>query len=203
MRARNWLVLGILAFPALVSAQTVKEADLIGGWRAEVEHADSVGKELGTHSWLVLWPDGLWWYGGALMWHQHGGARWRAVGDTLWLANDYLPYFHGMIDTRILAIQQKGYGLSVMDKDVIRDTGGPFDVPDSVYWSKDYRDATRECVGSMGTDQCGTWVYKVSKKDQQLYLVRLDSLSTATGSVATKAVLTRDTLLNCEWISGC
>ena len=84
-------MLGMLAFPALATAQTVKTADVVGAWQAELEHADSVGKSRG---WLVLWPDGLWWYGGNLMQDAHGGARWRLVGDTLWLANDYGPYFH-------------------------------------------------------------------------------------------------------------
>ena len=78
MRSRTWLVLSMLAFPALASAQTVKEADLIGGWRAEVELADSAGT---SPAWLVLWPDGLWWYGGALMWHHQGvrGGGWLAA----------------------------------------------------------------------------------------------------------------------------
>jgi hypothetical protein len=76
------------------------------------------------------------------MWHGHGGARWRLVGDILWLANDYIPYFHPMIDKQIIAIQRKGYGLSVMDTAVINNRK-PFPVPDSVYWSRDFRESRR------------------------------------------------------------
>lgn len=200
MRSRSWLVLGILTFPAAAYAQTVTEADVIGAWRAEVEHADSEGRALGAEAWLVLWPDSLWWYGGALMRHGHGGARWRLVGDTLWLGNDYKPYFHGMITGRILNTNQKGYGLAVMDTAIIKATRPtPFEVPDSIYWSKDFRDSADECSGDY---PCGTWVYQVTKRGQQLHLVRLDSLSRSTASVAGKAILTRDTLLHCEWISG-
>jgi hypothetical protein len=201
MRLRGWLLSSLLlALPVPAVAQTVKESDLIGGWRAELQHADSTGTSIG---WLVLWPDHLWWYGGALMWHHHGGARWRLVGDTLWLANDYIPYFHPMIDPRIVAIQKKVYGLSVMDMDVIKDRG-PFPVPDSIYWSKTFRDTTSTCAqGTPDAGGCGTWVYKVVIKDQKVTLVRLDELSRATETVATKAVLTRDTLSNCQWISGC
>jgi hypothetical protein len=190
----------MLAFPTLAVAQTVKEADLVGGWQAELKH---VGSDTTSRGWLVLWPDHLWWYGGPLMGHGHGGARWRLVGDTLWLGNDYVPYFHSMIDRRIVAIQDKGYGLGVMDMDVISKRP-PYLVPDSVYWSKNFRDTTSACAqGNPGKGGCGTWVYKVSKKGQQFYLVRIDKLSRATQTVATKAVLKRDTLLNCEWISGC
>ena len=176
MRSRGWLILGMLAFPTLAAAQTVTKADVVGGWRAEFEH-DSLGKAmgLGTNGWLVLWPDGLWAYGGSLMNHYHGGARWRLVGDTLWLGNDYTPYFHPMIGPRMRMIQVKGYGLAVMDTDVISKRP-PWLVPDSVYWSKAFRDTTTACDGT-ANPQCGTWVYKVSKSDQGLYLVRLDELS--------------------------
>lgn len=202
--ARRWSsswvpLMGMLAFPALVSAQTLKEADLVGGWRAELEHADSFGKSTG---WLVLWPDGLWAYGGPLMWHKHGGARWQLVGDTLWLANDYEFYYHKMIAPRMRALQEKGNVLGVMDMDVIRNRVS-FPVTDSIYWSKTFRDTTSECAqGTPGLGGCGTWVYKVSKKGQQFALVRLDSLSRATESVATKVVLKRDSLVNCNWL-GC
>jgi len=190
----------MLTFPSLAAAQTVKEVDLVGAWRAEVEHGDSVGNALGTHAWLVLWPDSLWWWGGALHYHTHGGARWRLVGDTLWLGNDYEPYFHPMIQPRIEAIQEKGYGLAAMDMKIIGNRE-PYDVPDSIYWSKAFRDSVTACSGQ--GKQCGTWVYKVSKRDQHLYLVRLDSLSRNTRSVATKAVLTRDSLTTCHWLGDC
>jgi hypothetical protein len=200
MRLQGWLLLGMLASPTLVAAQTVKEADLIGGWQAEVELE---GHTAPSRAWLVLWPDGLWWYGGPFMHHNHGGARWRLVGDTLWLGNDYVPYFHTMIDKRIMAIQAKGYGLAAMDMDVINKRPA-FRVPDSVYWSKAFRDTTSVCAqGIPGKGGCGTWVYKVSKKDQQISLVRIESLSREIHVVASKAVLKRDTLLHCQWISGC
>lgn len=206
MRLGKWLtgsrlILGLLVVPARASAQTVKEADLVGGWLAELEHEDSIGRTLGPRGWLVLWPDHLWWYGGAFMVHGHGGARWRLVGDTLWLSNDFEPYFHPMIQPRIEAIQAKGYGLGVMDMGVIRDRE-PFEVPDSVYWSKDFRDFATDCALA-DADVCGTWVYKVTMKGRQISLVRLDSLSRATVSVATKGLLTRDTLVNCTWMMGC
>ena len=199
MRSRGWLMLGMLAFPALASAQTLKEADLVGGWRAELERPDKPGKLIG---WLVLWPDGLWAYGGPLMGHNHGGARWRLVGDTLWLADDYFPYYHPMVDPRVEALRAKGHALGVMDMDVIRNRK-PYPVPDSVYWSPTFRDTTSSCAqGTPGLGGCGTWVYKVSKKDQQLFLVRLDSLSRTTDRVATKAVLKPDSLADCDWL-GC
>jgi hypothetical protein len=203
MRIRSWVLLGILTFPTFAAAQTVKPSDVIGGWKADVEHSDESGKALGNDAWLVLWPDGLWWYGGAFMGHQHGGARWRLVGDTLWLGNDYQPYFHPMIDKRIVAIQRKGYGLAVMDSAVIQHRL-PYPVSDSVYWSRAFRDTTSTCAqGTPGKGGCGTWVYKVSKKGKQLVLTRIDTLSRATESVATHAVLTRDSLERCHWISGC
>jgi hypothetical protein len=192
----------MLVFPGLAVAQTVKKADLVGGWKAELEYAEpesTYPTRGGTsRASLVLWPDGLWWYGGPFMNVKHGGARWRLVGDTLWLGNDYSPYFHPMIAPRILAIQEKGYGLGVMDMDIINQRP-PYPVPDSVYWSKAFRDAG--CLQNPG--RCGTWVYKVSKRGQRLYLVRLDSLSKETESVAIKAVLKRDSLLKCSWLSGC
>jgi hypothetical protein len=193
----------MLTFPTLAVAQTVKRADLVGGWKAEVEHADSLGNSLGPDAWLVLWPDGLWWYGGAWMGHGHGGARWRLTGDTLWLGNDYQPYFHTMIDRRIVALQQKGEGLAVMDSAIIANRP-PYPVPDSIYWSKTFRDTTSTCAGGRpGQGGCGTWVYKVSKQGTQLVLVRLDDLSRATEGVASQAILTRDSLARCHWISGC
>lgn len=183
----------MLALPTLARAQAVKQADLVGAWQAEVELADQKEK---LQAWMVLWPDGLWWYGGDLMWHRHGGARWRLVGDTLWLGNDYAPYFHPMIHTRIDALREKGYSdLGTMDMDIIKQRE-PFDVPDSIYWSQAFRDTTSACAGS---NPCGTWVYKVSVQDQQISLVRLDSLSRATKTVATKAVLKRNALVNCQW----
>src|SRR5689334_12960749 len=156
MQSHGWFILGMLAFPTLAAAQTqtVKEADLVGGWAAQLEFGDSAGESSAAPGWLVLWPDGLWWYGGALMSHGHGGARWRLVGDTLWLANDYFPYFHTMIDKRIVAIQEAGYGLGVMDMDVIMQRP-PYPVPDSVYWSKTFRDSTTACATA---SVCGTWV---------------------------------------------
>lgn len=201
MQPRSWLVLGMLTFPVLAAAQTVTKADVVGGWRAELEHADTgkngLGGMTGAHGWLVLWPDGLWAYGGSLMYHLHGGARWRLVGDTLWLGNDYEPYFHPMIDYRTAGIQSKGYGLAVMDTSVINKRP-PWPVPDSVYWSKAFRDSTTACATAT---ICGTWVYKVSKRDRELYLVRLDRLSRATKGVAVKAVLKRDSLMGCNWTS--
>jgi hypothetical protein len=193
----------MLLCPTLVAAQVVTRPDVIGGWKAEVEHSDESGNALGKDAWLVLWPDGLWWYGGALMFHRHGGARWRLVGDTLWLGNDYEPYFHPMIDKRIVALQDKGYGLSVMDPDIIANRL-PYPVSDSIYWSPAFRDTTSACAqGTPGAGGCGTWVYTVAKKGQQLVLTRLDNLSRATRSVASNAVLTRDSLAHCHWISGC
>jgi hypothetical protein len=193
----------MLLCPTFAVAQTVQRSDLVGGWKAEVEHADSRGNSLDPDVWLVLWPDGLWWYGGALMGDGHGGARWRLVGDTLWLGNDYQPYFHTMIDRRIVALQHKGYGLAVMDSAIITNRP-PYPVPDSIYWSKTFRDTTSTCAaGRPGQGGCGTWVYQVSKKGKQLILVRLDSLSRATAGVAIKAILTRDSLERCHWMSGC
>jgi hypothetical protein len=193
----------MLMCPTLAITQTVKRSDLVGGWKAELGYTNNPGDVLGTEAWLVLWPDGLWWYGGAFMAHYHGGARWRLVGDTLWLGNDYKPYFHPMIDKRIVAIQMKGYGLSVMDKEII-DKRLPYPVSDSIYWSKTFRDTTSGCAGGIpGKGGCGTWVYKVSKKGQQLVIVRLDSLSRETQTVAARAVLTRDSLERCHWMSGC
>jgi hypothetical protein len=191
----------MLVVPALAVAQSVTRADVIGAWQAQVTLAEQPGT---ARAWLVLWPDGLWWYGGPFMWHEHGGARWRLVGDTLWLGNDYAPYFHPMIEKRVVAIQLKGYGLSVMDPDVINQRS-PYPVPDSVYWSPAFRDTTSLCAqGRPGHGGCGTWVYKVSKRGEHLVLVRLNSLSQATSTVATKAVLTRDTLLNCDPLGdGC
>lgn len=203
MRVRSWVIVGMLMIPALAAAQNVKHSDVIGGWKADVEHSDPSGEALGKDAWLALWPDGLWWYGGAFMGHAHGGARWRLVGDTLWLGNDYQPYFHPMIDKRIVALQQEGYGLAVMDSAVFANRL-PYPVPDSIYWSQAFRDTTSTCAqGTPGQGGCGTWVYKVSKQGKQLVLTRLDGLSRATESVATKAVLTRDSLERCHWISGC
>jgi len=195
MRSRDWLVLGMLMFPATATAQMVKEADLVGGWMAELEHSDDPGGNFGTRGWLLLWPDGLWAYGGDLMVHSHGGARWRLVGDTLWLGNDYEPYYHPMIALRI---RSDHLTRAITDTSVINKRP-PYPVPDSVYWSKSFRDSVTSCATKT---ICGTWVYKVSKKGEQLHLVRLDNLSRATGSVATKAVLTRDSLVNCGW-TGC
>ncbi len=198
------MVLGIVVFPALAPAQTpqtIKKADVIGAWQADVELE---GKEGKSRAWLVLWPDGLWWYTGQFMVHAHGGARWRLVGDTLWLSNDYEPYFHPMIDKRIVAIKAKKYGLAVMDTAVIR-SRPPFPMPDSVFWSKAFIDSTSRGCASHAIDSsvCGMWVYKVSVSDRRVHLTRIEGLSRATQTVATKAVLTRDSLVNCNPISGC
>jgi hypothetical protein len=152
--------------------------------------------------WLALWPDHLWWYGGALHWHFHGGAQWRLTGDTLWLANDYNDYFHPMIEKRILALEAKGYGMAVMDSAIIRNRP-PYPVPDSIYLSAAFRDTTSACAqGKPGKGVCGTWVYKVSKQGQNILLTRLDALSRGTETVASSAVLMRDTLVGCEPIAG-
>jgi hypothetical protein len=91
----------------------------------------------------------------------------------------------------------------VMDPGILKQRP-PYPVPDSVYWSPMFRDTTSVCAqGHPGKGGCGTWVYKVSKHGDTLSLVRLDSLSRATSTVATKAVLTRDTLLNCFPLRGC
>ena len=128
-----------------------------------------------------------------------GGARWRLVGDTLWLGNDYVPYFHPMIEERIVAIERKKYGLSVMDTSIINKRPR-YPVSDAVYWSKTFRDTVTACAPEHDNPGgCPTWVYKVSKKDDKLYLERIESLSRATKSVATRAILTRDSLANCEW----
>lgn len=198
--------------PEATTAATspITESDVIGAWSAALRFKvhdvaaggwsapDSVGR-----GWLVLWPDHLWWYGGALHWHFHGGARWRLVGDTLWLANDYDPYFHPMIGPRIMALEAKGYGLAVMDSAIIHNRP-PYPVPDSLYWSAQFRDTTSTCAqGTPGKGGCGTWVYKVSKQGQDLVLTRLDNLSRATATVATWALLKRDTLVGCNPIGGC
>jgi hypothetical protein len=179
----------------------VTEADLIGAWTAELGFAGSDSTKRG---WMVLWPDHLWWYGGPLMWHLHGGARWRLTGDTLWLANDYQPYFHPMIEKRILAIQRKGENLSIMDPEVFA-SRPPYPVPDSVYWSPRFRDTTSTCAqGKPGQGGCGTWVYHVSKIGSELSLILLDGVSRATESVAPRVRLRRDTtLVSCEPIVGC
>lgn len=204
MRSPRWLLLGMLMFPALASAQTVKKADLIGGWEAELEQPPE-RDGAGSLAWLILWPDGLWWYGGPLTSDIHGGARWRLVGDTLWLANDYDFYFHQMIGNRLSAYTEKNLPYGIMDTAIINNRG-PFPVSDSIYWSKTFRDTTSQCAeGTSGQGGCGTWVYKVSKQGQQFVLVRLDSLSQGVMKVATKAVLKRDSLVKCigKAISGC
>lgn len=198
MQSRGWLILGILVFPALASAQAVKEADMVGGWKGEIERAgaDGVEENVGPTG-LILWPDGLWAFRGAFVSDQHGGARWRLIGDTLWLGNDHVPYWHQMSQTRLSAIGKKGQNPAAMDMDVIAQRP-PYPVPDSVYWSKAFRDTTTACG-----PPCGTYVYKVSVKDRQdsavrqVSLVRLDSLSTAAQGAATTAVLTRDSLVDC------
>jgi len=136
--------------------------------------------------------------------HGHGGARWRLLGDTLWLSNDYEPYFHTMIDKRIAAIDAKKYGLAVMDTAVIR-SRPPFPMPDSIFWSKAFIDSTNSGCASNAIDSsvCGMWVYKVSVRDRRVHLTRIESLSRATETVATTAVLTRDSLVNCNSVSGC
>lgn len=208
MRLRGWVVLGMLAFTAPAAAQTVKATDLVGAWWAELgEPGDQAEKSRVA---LVIWPDGLWWFaGGVFLDENHGGARWRLLGDTLWIANDYVPYFHPMIEKRILAIQAKGYGLGVMDAESIT-SRPPFPVPDSVYWSPIFRDSTNTCadstVGTPGHGGCATAVYKVLRKDRQLSLTRLDGLSRNAGrgpSRGAKVVLTRDSLVNCHWEFGC
>ena len=69
------------------------------------------------------------------MWRGHGGARWWMVGDTLWLTNDYVFYFHPMAEPQIYALRAKGYGdLGTMDTDIIKNRA-PYPVSDSVYWS--------------------------------------------------------------------
>src|SRR5881394_574528 len=104
MWSRGWLILGVLTFPAPASAQAMKAADIVGGWRAvKIEYPDSM--ILPMHHKvedleLMLWPDGLWMYQGPLMVQAHGGARWRLIGDTLWLGNDYEPYYHPIFDPR-------------------------------------------------------------------------------------------------------
>jgi hypothetical protein len=194
MGLRRWLILGALAFPALGAAQTLKEADLVGGWQGEVEHADA-NPSGGTRMTLVLWPDGLWEYTGALMGHEHGGARWRLVGDTLWLGNDYLPYYHPIINTRQEEVFKNHLG--VWDTLLVK-RRRPYPVPDSVYWSQAFRDTTTACSIVGDALQCGTWVYKVSvlerqdSRVQRVSLVRIESLSRSTASVAVRAVLTRD-----------
>ncbi len=201
MRRRNWLVVGALICPGLVWAQTVKDADIVGAWVAELEHAEDDEKSRG---WLVLWPDGLWWYGGPLMWHGHGGARWRLVGDTLWLSNDYEPYFHPMIEKRIWAMNAKGQGLAVMDSAVMKERPS-FPIPDSLYWSKAFLDSTTHACtsGEIPSVVCGMWVYQVSIRGPQRQLIRLDRLSRATKRVATQILLRRDSLLHCDPLSGC
>ena len=129
--------------------------------------------------------------------HGHGGARWRLVGDTLWLGNDYEPYYHPIINTRQQEVSQNHLG--VWDTLLVQ-RRRPYPVPDSVYWAPAFRDTTRTCapITEEKPWQCGTWVYKVAvleRRDsliQKISLVRIESLSRATASVAVKAVLTRD-----------
>jgi hypothetical protein len=207
MRVRKWVVLGVLgvlAYHPTTAAQQLKTTDVIGAWKAEVRFPEGAAKTSRAN--LVLWPDGLWWFGGPFMADYHGGARWRLVGDTLWLGTDYVPYFHPMIEHRIHAINNTlEYGLSAMDtldrfvKRVIS-RRPPYPVSDSVYWSKAFRDTTSVCAD--GKTGCGTYVYKVSRRGQQLHLVRLDNLSQGWKFVVAQAVLTRDTLLNCQPVGG-
>ena len=203
MRSRKWLwMLGLLASPGWAAAQTVTEADLVGGWRGvEVElpdttiaryysgNPDSVDANALE---LVLWPDHLWSYEGPLYPpHGHGGARWRLVGDTLWLGNDYEPYYHPILNHRWFADEIKGLPYWSLDRDVISNRP-PLPVSDSVYWSSIFRDTTTACAGS-GRYGCGTWVYQVSRQGQRLSLVFLDRLSRRPQDVARKAVLERET----------
>ena len=206
MRIAGWLSAGlVLGFPPLSSAQTVKKADLVGGWEAELEPPPGREGEAGWRAWLVLWPDGLWWYGGPLTADRHGGARWRLVGDTLWLGNDYIPYFHPIVGPRLQVYTRKKIPYGVMDTAIINGRSA-FPVPDSVYWSKTFRDTTTACAeGIPGQGGCGTWVYKVSKQGQHFVLNRLDHLSQGVRKVANRAVLKRDSLVGCigKAISGC
>ena len=122
-------MLGILVFPAVASAQTIKEADIVGGWRGVA--VDLPASVLAAQpDWgngdapkdltLVLWPDHLWAYQGPIMLDGHGGARWRLVGDTLWLGNDFGPYYHPIIEQRNIAYRAKGLPNWAIDRDVIR-----------------------------------------------------------------------------------
>lgn len=207
MRLQGWLIAALMACPALVRAQALTEADLVGGWRAEAEHVDDL-EEGRPRGWLVLWLDHLWGYGGPILQFAHGGVRWRLVGDTLWLGNDFGPYFHYMIEPRTYALQANGRGIGVVDRDVIArgrvGKGGAFSqpdsiyVPDSAYWSEVFRNSTTWCSYYGPHTQCGTWVYKVTKQGANiLSLVRIDSLSIATSGTPPTMVLKRDSLTNC------
>lgn len=196
MRVRGWLVGAMLMFSPLAAAQaqTVKAADFHGGWLVKAGYDD--GKE--SDAYLLFWPDGLWYFN--YLNTGHGGARWRLVGDTLWLANDFYPYYNSMIGPRIEALRAKGYGdLATMDMDIIG-TRMPFAVPDSVYWSKAFRDSTRTCANTI---PCETWVYKVSKRGQQILLARIDNLTRIPQDFAAKMeFIRRDSLTTCTVHNG-
>lgn len=82
MRLLWSLLVGLaLVFPALAPAQTVKREDVIGTWLGESDR----GTKLRT-----LWRDGLWW-------GNHGGGRWRLIGDTLWLGDDFRYGYGGLV----------------------------------------------------------------------------------------------------------
>jgi len=208
MWSRGWLVWAMLAVPPVAAAQTVKEADLVGGWRGEVTPGYDLPSQCGaascpmervTRSWVVLWPDHLWWFSGPISDLGHGSARWRLVGDTLWLANDYDDYMMPMVDPRIEVYRAKGYqNFATIDPAVIK-SRSPFPVPDSVYWSKTFRDTVSACLGNRdaGHLPCDTWVYKVTKNGEQLSLRLLTDLSRGHNRSAAQMVLTRDSVVTC------
>ena len=186
MRSRSWLGLGMLMFALPACAQTVTQADIIGAWRMELEYPGRNEKEMVG---VMLWPDGLWYYtGGAFLTQNHGGARWRLVGDTLWLANDYAPYFHPMAQPRVRKMLAAHGHLGHLDAE-INSNGTPFPVPDSVYWSQAFRDTTSTCAGP-NNSPCATWVYRVSKHDRQVSLAALEHLSRPAKYQAIKGALT-------------
>lgn len=136
----------------IASPHAVTRADVIGGWRGNLERPGVLGKWPG---WRVIWPDGLWQYEADYVDPNHGGARWRLAGDTLCLANDYLSYYHPMFNQRELLTRMKHQdNVGIIDLDLVRDRP-PFSVPDSVYWSENFRATTDDCGGGWRVQHLG------------------------------------------------
>src|ERR1041385_3294394 len=179
-----------LAFPAPAAAQTVKRADIAGTWagNAYYDSTDSRGcsvrRGCGTaDGYMALWPtSGLWWYEHHMPdWGMHGGARWRLVGDTLWLGIDWL--YGDILDDSLAAnflVVERGVDQRGVDAlDLVPGVADTVDTlnlawyprDDSLFWSRNLRRRNLRYVTA----------YKVSLTDDRLTLVRLDSLLDSLG----------------------
>lgn len=173
LRFVSGVMLGLaLAFtvPAPARAQTVTLQDIMGTWWGREDWLTE-GKP--GFAQLTLWPDSIWCFrndtptGGK----NHGGARWRLSGDTLWLV-DYTgndTFYHQVIAAREQAL---------LDGNM--DTVGLVQLraltkSDSAGWA----------------DPWSLIVYKIARQDRQLILQRLDNLSKKP-ELAPKAVYRRD-----------